>query len=467
MYSFAKEDLLQDHPRQRRITRRKSRQKRTAILVFGVALVAVLAAFWLYRASMAYAIIVNGRQVAVVEKQADGEKAVQVYLSELSKKVGSPVTIEDKVEFKQVQVDKKDVVFGKNINKALDQALSPTTKGATIIVNGKNVLVLSSKTAAEDLIDKIKNRYNSQYKNVKVVKTEVKEKVQVVAGKVPVKELTDLHKAWQVLTAGTEKIVTHKVAAGESIWSIAKNNKMSADELIAANPQINPDKIGIGDELKLTKTEPVLHVTSVVEYSEVKQIPFDKQVQMDKSMARGKEKVLQQGQDGSKEFYYRTVAVNGQVVDKQFLSATVLSKAVPKVVQKGTKLVLASRGGSGELRWPLRGGINSPFGYRGREFHTGLDIDAFIGETVRAAEYGTVIDTGWGGNYGNMIKIDHGSGVQTWYCHLSGINVSVGDRVERGEAIGEAGSTGRSTGPHLHFEVRVHGNPVNPLKYLN
>jgi murein DD-endopeptidase MepM/ murein hydrolase activator NlpD len=472
MYSFKKEDLLQNQPRQRRANKKrgsKNRQKRTAAMIISLAVVLILSGLWFYKASMAFAIMVNGKQVAVVKDQADGEMAVQNYLDATAKKVGGTVTLKDKVEFKEIQVDKKDMVFAEDVNKVLDQTLTVLVPGAVIVIDGEEKLALSSKTAAEDLIYKIKNRYNSQIKNAKIIKTQVKEDVQVVAKNVPVKILTDEHTAWQILTVGTEKMVAHQVAAGESIWSIAQNNNISVEELTAANPQINPDKIGIGDQIQLTKAEPILHVTSVLEYSEVKTVPFETQVNVDKTMLRGKVKVVQQGQDGAKEFHYRTVAVNGQTLDKQFIDAQVLEKPVAKVVQKGSKLVLAYRssGGSGDLRWPIRGGITSPFGYRHGEFHTGLDINGSTGDTVRAAESGTVIDTGWGGNYGKMIKISHGSGVQTWYCHLSRYSVSVGDRVERGDAIGAVGSTGRSTGSHLHFEVRVNGSPVSPIKYLD
>ncbi|HEV2261298.1 MAG TPA: M23 family metallopeptidase, partial [Candidatus Rubrimentiphilum sp.] len=119
------------------------------------------------------------------------------------------------------------------------------------------------------------------------------------------------------------------------------------------------------------------------------------------------------------------------------------------------------------------GTITSPFGWRqnpfggGPEFHQGLDIAAATGTTVTAAASGTVISAGWYGGYGNYILIDHGGGMSTGYGHLSQIFVSNGQTVQKGQAIGAVGSTGASTGPHLHFEVRMHGKPVDPAKYLS
>ena len=132
-----------------------------------------------------------------------------------------------------------------------------------------------------------------------------------------------------------------------------------------------------------------------------------------------------------------------------------------------------SAGAPGAVSWPVTGTITSPFGYRpnpfggGMEFHQGLDIAAPMGTTVTAAASGTVISAGWYGGYGNYILIDHGGGMATGYGHLSQIFVSSGQQVQRGQAIGAVGSTGASTGPHLHFEVRMNGKPVDPAAYLH
>jgi murein DD-endopeptidase MepM/ murein hydrolase activator NlpD len=130
-------------------------------------------------------------------------------------------------------------------------------------------------------------------------------------------------------------------------------------------------------------------------------------------------------------------------------------------------------GGPGMFSWPVTGTITSPFGWRsnpfggGPEFHQGLDIAAPMGTTVTAAAAGTVIMAQWYGGYGNYILIDHGGGYSTGYGHLSAIYVSTGQSVQRGQAIGAVGSTGQSTGPHLHFEVRIAGKPVDPAPRLH
>jgi len=126
----------------------------------------------------------------------------------------------------------------------------------------------------------------------------------------------------------------------------------------------------------------------------------------------------------------------------------------------------------GKLAWPVAGRLTSGFGYRihpifgTRRFHSGIDIAAPYGTLVKAADGGQVVQAGYFGGYGYSIMIYHGGGYATWYAHLSGFNVSMGQMVERGQVIGFVGSTGWSTGPHLHFEVRINGNPQNPLGFL-
>jgi len=138
-----------------------------------------------------------------------------------------------------------------------------------------------------------------------------------------------------------------------------------------------------------------------------------------------------------------------------------LQRPVPQ-----TRIGLRIRSG---FLWPARGALTSPFGirvhpiFRIRRLHTGVDIAAAWGSPVYAAAPGWVIYAGWFGGYGKIVLIDHGGGVSTLYGHLSAILVKPGSQVARGALIGRVGSTGYSTGPHLHFEVRLDGRPVNPL----
>jgi murein DD-endopeptidase MepM/ murein hydrolase activator NlpD len=131
------------------------------------------------------------------------------------------------------------------------------------------------------------------------------------------------------------------------------------------------------------------------------------------------------------------------------------------------------RSGNTPAIWPVVGKLESgvggrrnPFGGRRYEYHEGQDIDAAYGTPVQVAATGKVTIAGWQRGYGNVVYVDHGNGLSTRYGHLSKIEVRVGDAVTRGQTIGLVGSTGRSTGPHLHYEVRINNQPVNPKQYL-
>src|SRR5947208_1468670 len=121
---------------------------------------------------------------------------------------------------------------------------------------------------------------------------------------------------------------------------------------------------------------------------------------------------------------------------------------------------------SSGLIWPVNGPVTSPFGYRWGRLHAGIDIGVPIGTPIHAAAAGSVAIAGWVSGYGNYSCIDHGGGLATCYAHQSSIGVSIGQHVEQGQVIGLTGCTGHCLGPHLHFEVRVNGVPVDPLGYL-
>ncbi len=153
--------------------------------------------------------------------------------------------------------------------------------------------------------------------------------------------------------------------------------------------------------------------------------------------------------------------------DRELLVAAQL-RALPAALAGLGALDLAADG----FVTPLDGRLSSPFGWRniavnGNRFHAGVDIVANTGTPVAAARDGLVARSGWWGTYGNVVVLDHGDGSETRYAHLSRVSVAAGDAVRQGDVIGAVGSTGASTGPHLHFELRFDGRAVDPLQYLS
>jgi murein DD-endopeptidase MepM/ murein hydrolase activator NlpD len=146
--------------------------------------------------------------------------------------------------------------------------------------------------------------------------------------------------------------------------------------------------------------------------------------------------------------------------------SAVLAERIRQAQQQSSSVPVVVPSGSGVLGWPVSGPVTSGFGLRWGRMHEGIDIAVAEGTPVRAAGAGTVIYAGWMGGYGNLVVVDHGNGLSTAYAHNSSLGVGVGQSVTAGLVVSYSGKTGNSTGPHVHFEVRVNGSAVDPLGYL-
>ncbi len=173
--------------------------------------------------------------------------------------------------------------------------------------------------------------------------------------------------------------------------------------------------------------------------------------------------VTSEGVDGLAEETWSLCYTNGELTSSEVVEVELITPAVAEVTIYGTKE-------RPEYMWPVEGRVSSEFGPRniavGSSNHKGMDIACPTGTEIHASKAGTVIFSGWNGGYGYLVKIEHEDGAVTYYGHNSSLLVSVGDEVEQGETIALAGSTGRSSGPHCHFEIRIDGTPVNPRDYL-
>jgi murein DD-endopeptidase MepM/ murein hydrolase activator NlpD len=167
--------------------------------------------------------------------------------------------------------------------------------------------------------------------------------------------------------------------------------------------------------------------------------------------------------------------VNGEVINMVELSSVTLTEPKTQIVSVGTKAKPVPTkyapgggsyiGGNGILSNPMAN-MQLSSGFGGRRNHKGADFRNPNGTPIYAAAAGTVTFSGWYASYGNIVKISHGGGLETWYAHCSVLNVTAGQSVAQGQQIGQVGATGQATGYHLHFEVRVNGVPQNPLRYL-
>ncbi len=213
--------------------------------------------------------------------------------------------------------------------------------------------------------------------------------------------------------------------------------------------------------------ECTLLVQATVEGEGQESIPFEVEQKKDDTKYIGDKKIVQEGKNGLRNIKYSSVKVNGEEIERTVLSEEIISLPIKQIEIIGTKEP-PSPTGTGEFAKPTAGTLTSSFGERWNREHCGIDIGASVGTMIYASDNGTVTYSQYNdGGYGYLVKIDHANGYETYYAHCSELLVDEGDVVAKGDPIAKVGNTGRSTGPHLHFEVRKNNEPQNPLKYIN
>ncbi|CAM3648568.1 peptidoglycan DD-metalloendopeptidase family protein [Marinicrinis lubricantis] len=375
----------------------------------------------------------------------------------------------------------------------LDQLIEPKAMGAQLIVNGELVGVLKNEKEVQKVLNEIKLKYTPQTtKSANTVsvlsandsslavgktesnleKVEFVEPVEVESVDYTLDQFKQQQANFDQVDEVVEKLITgdiepikYVVQEGDCVSCIASKFDISKQVIYKNNPWITNDMIKVGEELDLTVLQPELSVRTVETVQEVQEIQYKTEYQYDNEMKLGQSKVLQKGQEGKKLVTFRLTSVNGNLMSEELVKEEVIVDSVPAIVVQGTKVIKGE--GTGNFEWPVSGAtLTSSYGMRWGSMHKGIDLVS-DDRTIMAADNGEVIFAGTKSGYGNAIIIDHHNGYQTLYGHLSKISVSVGTKVEQGDAIGVMGNTGNSTGTHLHFEIIVDGEHTNPLKYLD
>ena len=340
------------------------------------------------------------------------------------------------------------------------------------VVDGEVWFTVSDQAALEEILTDYQNQYlDNVDTNAEVKKVTFAQQVEIIPVEVRSDQVDPIEYAIERICAIEEEAVEIIIKSGDNLWNLAKTYDLTVADLEILNPELDPHKIYPGDRLVVSPFNPVLDVIIELENAVVESIPFKTQQQKNNSMYISEKRILRAGIEGEKEVVYHITLRNGYQDTLEAIKETTLKEPTNALVQVGTKTTV-SRGG--RINYGVVHGkrISSSYGWRvhpitgQRRFHDGLDIAAPQGNSVYAYTDGRVIEAGWNGSYGNCILIDHGNGLRTRYAHLSRINVRVGQRVSTAQRIGAVGSTGNSTGPHLHFEVIRNGKTQNPLNYI-
>jgi murein DD-endopeptidase MepM/ murein hydrolase activator NlpD len=368
--------------------------------------------------------------------------------------------------------------------------------GVEVKVEGKVIGIVKDQQTADAVLLRVQSKFAPKLVAAKKDSKEVKslsfdsraaavpEEETKAASKVPGREITEVEfieavmtesidtdpqqimeaeAIYKMLVQGSIQPTKYTVQEGDCVGCIAQKFDISPEVIYKNNAWIKDDKITIGDVLDLTVLQPELTVKTVENLVEVESIEPPVEVKKNASMRVGESKTLSLGSAGSKRMTYRIVKQNGYVVTEELLSKEVIKEAKPKIVERGTKVVLGE--GSGNFAMPVSGSrLTSKFGQRWGRMHNGIDLTG--SKNIHVADTGVIEFVGTKPGLGKAIIVNHKNGYKTVYGHLSSYKTSVGDIVEKGDTIGIMGSTGNSTGVHLHFEVHKDGVLQNPLKYL-
>jgi murein DD-endopeptidase MepM/ murein hydrolase activator NlpD len=420
-----------------------------------------------------YVVYVDGEEIGLVSSDEEILAFVDELKENEAERYGLDVKLVQDVHLEREQ-RKGENTNDWEVKDQLRRQLVFDVYAYVITINDKPTLAVRTIDDYDKVIDELKGAYVDGNDNSVVQAVVLNDNVQARLTLVDPDALYSADKAAEILRRGTDRRESYLVSRGDSLWTIARKNNMTVTEIQSANPQLGQsDRLKPGDELNLVVSEPLVNVSVTQSVVLTERIPYETKYQDDSSAYRGTTKIIEAGQYGYREVTYRITQTNGNEVQREVIDEVVVEEAKDRVVARGTKAlprapVVTASGGSGRFIWPVSGGgrISSRYGIRNGRMHRGLDIAAATGTPVLAADGGTVVQAGWQGAYGNLVTIDHGNGFVTKYAHNSSISVSRGQRVQKGQQIARVGSTGNSTGPHLHFEVIRNGQHTNPLSYF-
>ncbi len=335
-----------------------------------------------------------------------------------------------------------------------------------ICVDGVQKVILEDETTARTILANIKEDFAGERPGVEYTDIHYNTDVTVESVNVKLGSLWNAEDAEKYLKTGSIKDITHIVKGSETLADIAATYGVSVEQIEAANPGIDLDKLTEGQEVSLSEKNPVIIMASTETATFYENIQYGSQYIDNAALYKGETEVKTPGIFGSNEVVATIERVNGVETARTIISTTKVLDPVDEVLYRGTKPIPAKIG-TGTFALPMRNyTVSSHIGIRWGRMHEGIDLAASVGTKIYASDGGVVTFAGWSSGLGYCVKIDHGGLMSTTYGHCSKLLVSAGDKVYQGQNIALVGNTGNSTGPHLHFEIRYNGEMQNPEDYL-
>ncbi|MCI7145385.1 MAG: peptidoglycan DD-metalloendopeptidase family protein [Clostridiales bacterium] len=447
------------------------RRKKELLIAFSVGLTFIIVTGTFINNYTAYEYSYNGKTLGYVKNKDDVLQITDMVREALTEERDQEVNIDarDDISFDRVFVfdDRVTIDSQENVLKRLTYMGDLNVKACGIYIDDRKVGAVNDKEAAAEVLSNIKDRYVSGKSGSEVLEAVITDDIEIRESNTDVEDISTVDEMVNILCTSGTKEVTHTVVPGETLSDIATDYGLSENDIMATNEGIDPKKLEVGKPLLIKQEAPLLSVKVTEKRTYDKTVKFEVEEKKTDELYKGTTRVDRKGEDGKTTITEKTVYVNGEVSDSEVLAEKVKKEPVAKIVSVGTADTPPTTG-TGTYIWPTNGKyrISSRFGPRWGRNHDGIDMACSTGTDVLASDGGTVIEAGYHGSYGNLVVIDHQNGIHTYYAHNSKLLVSVGDKVYQGYHIAESGSTGRSTGPHIHFGVKVNGVFKNPENYL-
>ncbi len=441
----------------------KSFQKYIFSGVIAIAILTIVCAYFnMKNYALGYELIIDGSVAGYIDDTKEVDKAIKQVQKAVKTFVGEDEEYDKQPEYVRRLVDRDECMYEEDIVEYLLANLDYVVPSYGIYIDGEFITAVTSEKIAKKVLEE----YLIRYAGVEITDDTVLQTKEKYTYKLDydhgITSLVSLEEAIGII-AGTDRVLQkYTVVAGDTLSGIAQRYGMrSSVEIVALNPDLaGGDTIHIGDEIIIEKAAPKLSVvaTRTVEYDEA--VPYKIEKQDDPNQFQGEYTVVSKGVEGKVRKVATIKTENGFEVKRDVLSEEVLSEPVTEIRKVGTKV-------PPQFIRPASGYLSSRFGSRWGRNHNGIDIAGSHGSIIKAAAAGTVTYSGWMSGYGNYVVINHGNGYQTAYGHNSSNLVSKGQKVSQGQAIAKMGSTGRSTGTHVHFEIKKNGVFQNPLNYVS
>lgn len=416
--------------------------------------------------ALALKVSVGGKSLGYVQSEDDFASVVTKVEDNLGDSIGENYVMKTTPEYSFAIVNKEKLSSDEIYSGVFEAVCEEIGEHYGLFVDGTLVAATENKKEITTVLDELKAPHQTGAENESV---EFVANVEIKKGIFAPSYFIGQDGLRKKFSSSTNPKY-YVIQEDDYLSDIVKATGLSKSQIYALNPGLDERRLVPGRKLNISSPDVYLGIKIVKTITYEESIAYQTIQIKDNSLYKTQTKVKKAGKTGAKDVTAEITYVDGVQVSKKIISETVTREPVTRELYVGTKALPTSSSplaGTGTFIRPISGGYTSCAygGYRG---HVGVDLTSSgaYGKPVYATASGTVIAAGWSGGYGKCVKISHSNGYTSWYAHMSSIDVSVGQTVYQGQQVGRIGSTGNSTGPHLHFELRVNGTPVNPMRYI-